>query len=224
MLAVAFFVTLVGVYMFTHTKAKPTVDTFLAEQPVEGEFIRKTSVHRDFISNEPGARFPVEHNRYHLYISPQCPWAHRANLMRSLAGLHNSIGLTILSPIKTDVNGVNRWTFAEPNEKIASPNRFAAYGFPYTSMDPYHPTAKNIEEMYKMTGSTTDYFSVPVLFDTHTNTIVNNESTEIIRMLDTAFNGGLLQPEEHLAEIDEVEKWVYENINNGVYRAGFAKS
>ncbi len=150
--------------------------------------------------------FEVEPGRYHLYASYACPWAHRALITRSVRGLENAIGVTIVDPKMGD----DGWTFGGAGED-----------------DPLLG-AKLLREIYlraepRYTGRVT----VPVLWDKKKNTIVNNESREVMRMLDTAFdalaeNKTPLAPPELRSKIDAVLDDIYEPYNNGVYRAGFA--
>ncbi|KAJ7163820.1 glutathione S-transferase [Mycena crocata] len=188
--------------------------TDIAKMKVEsdGSFNRLASVFRDFI--EPGGRFAPEKDRYHLYISFACPWACRVAIVRKLKGLEDIIPITVVSPRM----GNNGWPFAQVDP------------FPGADVDPLF-NAEHVKDLYLKANPNYDRrFTVPVLWDKVNNTIVNNESSEIIRMLNTAFNDMIpadkaaldLYPTEHRAEIDEINEWVYPEINNGVYRAGFA--
>jgi putative glutathione S-transferase len=153
--------------------------------------------------------FPAESGRYHLYISRACPWAHRAALTRRLRGLEDTISLDIVDPVRRD----NGWEFT-PSKQSCTPdsvNGFAYLREVYTQADPEY------------TGRVT----VPVLYDTETDTIVNNESAEIARMLDEAFDAYAtrdidLYPAHKQAEIDTIIESIHADINLGVYRAGFA--
>ncbi|MFB6119143.1 glutathione S-transferase family protein [Halosegnis sp.] len=169
----------------------------------DGEFDRQSTTFRDRVGTDA---FPAESDRYHLYISRACPWAHGAAMVRSLMGLEDAISMDIVDPYR-DERG---WQFT-PEKDDCTPDTVtgAAYlGEVYVAADPDY------------TGRVT----VPVLWDTETDTIVNNESIEIMRQLSTAFegNGVDLYPEGLRAEIDEVVDAIYDPINNGVYRAGFA--
>lgn len=172
----------------------------------DGQFRRQKSTFRDFISNEPGAQFPPEKGRYHLYVSWACPWAHRTLITRKLKGLDKFIDITIVGWFLGDKG----WAFDEPEP---------LYGFDHLS------------QLYKKANPDYDArYTVPVLWDKKTETIVNNESSEIIRMFNTAFNEQLdeehrsidIYPTKHQAEIDSINEWVYDGINNGVYKTGFA--
>lgn len=177
----------------------------------DGRFVRADSVFRDQVSPDVDAPFPAEAGRYHLYVSYACPWAHRTLIVRALKGLEGVIGVSVVHWLMRD----DGWTFHEGPGVIPDPH----LGVPflrdlYVAADP------------QATGRVT----VPVLWDTHTNRIVNNESSEIIRMLGRAFDAFSDQPELDLypealrAEIDAINERVYDTVNNGVYKAGFAGS
>lgn len=173
-----------------------------------GAFQRPNAVFRDSIA--PGGAFPPQAGRYHLYISLACPWAHRTLIFRRLKGLEGMIGLSVVHWLMGD----NGWTFAPGPGVVADPVLGAQYMHQiYAKADPH------------FTGRIT----VPVLFDTVQNRIVNNESAEIIRIFNSAFDElgaapGDYYPEALRAEIDAVNERVYTTLNNGVYRAGFART
>lgn len=176
-----------------------------------GRFQRKESVFRDWIEADPLARFPAQPGRYRLYVSLACPWAHRALIVRKLKGLSGMIPVTVVDPIM----GPHSWHFSEEAGCDPDPVMQASYLWElYLKADP------------GFTGVPT----VPLLWDTQTHTIVNNESSEIIRMFNSAFDGvGAhsdidLYPNNLRAAIDAINARVYDAINNGVYRAGFATS
>ncbi len=181
-----------------------------------GAFVRKDSRFRNWITPDgsagPSGRggFAAEPGRYHLYVSYACPWASRALMLRAWKGLDSMIGLSVTHWLM----GERGWTFEPGPGVIADPVQNARYVYElYQRADPNY------------TGKVT----VPVLWDKHQNTIVNNESSEIIRMLNHAFDGvgaksGDYYPEALRGEIDAINERVYETLNNGVYRAGFAKS
>lgn len=181
---------------------------FGAETDASGRFVRQQSAFRGAVA--PGSDHPPEAGRYHLYVSLACPWAHRTIIGRVLKGLEGTIGMTVVDPIR-DERG---WAFRPGRGHGADP----VNGFTYLS------------EAYARTDdSWTGRVTVPVLWDTVTGTIVNNESEDILRMLDSAFGdlagpGPELRPADLVGDIDEVNAWVYPLINNGVYRAGFASS
>ncbi|MBF0710485.1 MULTISPECIES: glutathione S-transferase family protein [unclassified Gemella] len=171
-----------------------------------GRFIRTVAQFRNTI--EEGGKYEPEKGRYHLYVSLACPWAHRTLIVRKLKGLENYISLSIVNPYMLE----NGWTFEDHEGVVKDPIFNASY---------LHQVYTNVEETYS--GRVT----VPILFDKKTNTIVNNESAEIIRIMNTAFNhltGNTedYYPESLRAEIDEVNRFVYNNINNGVYKVGFS--
>lgn len=179
---------------------------FPAEQSSSGEFNRQESVFRRWVGRE----LPVESGRYHLYVSLACPWAHRTMIARRLLDLEEHLGMTVVDPIR-DERG---WAFREGRGHSADPLN----GFEFLS-EAYARTDASFE------GRVT----VPVLWDRQTGEIVNNESSEVLRMLGSAFrklSGNTLDlyPEAKREEIDRINAQVYDNVNNGVYRSGFATS
>jgi len=178
-----------------------------------GEFQRKASVFRDKISKD--GPFKPEADRYHIYISLACPWAHRCLMVRNLKGLDHVIGLSVVHYLMLDKG----WEFADPEEKIPGAIPDTVNNF------------KLIKELYFQSDANySGRFTVPVFYDKKTKQIVNNESSEIIRMLNSEFNEFAKNPELDLypanlrVQIDEVNKRVYDGFNNGVYKAGFATS
>ncbi|MFC4451500.1 glutathione S-transferase family protein [Halorussus aquaticus] len=175
----------------------------------EGEFDRQETAFRDRVEEDPDAEFPAEAGRYHLYVSYACPWAHRTLLVRSLKGLEDAISVSVVDPYREN----DGWEFS-PEKEGCTEDRVNGFDYlreTYVAADP------------EFTGRPT----VPVLWDTERETIVNNESAEIMRMLDTAFHDigerdVTLYPEGYHDEVDETIEDIYEPINNGVYRAGFA--
>lgn len=168
-----------------------------------GAFVREHAGFRESITQ--GGRFAPESGRYHLYVSLACPWAHRTLIMRHLKGLDNHIEVTAAEPHMLEQG----WTY-DPPEPL--------YG--YTRHHQLYTHAKT-----DYTGRVT----VPVLWDKQLQTIVNNESAEIIRLFNSAFDdltGNTLDfyPEHLRAEIEQINQRVYDEINNGVYKAGFATS
>lgn len=167
-----------------------------------GGYERPMSTFRERI--EFGGRHPPEAGRYHLYISLACPWASRTNMARTLKGLEDVVGMTAVHPDMLE----DGWTF-EPDPEPLLGARFLHQI--YSVADP------------GFTGRVT----VPVLWDRERRTIVNNESGDIVRMLDEAFDEWAdptyeLKPDAIAAEIDALQDRMYEAVNNGVYRAGFA--
>ncbi|KAF2009990.1 hypothetical protein BU24DRAFT_428031 [Aaosphaeria arxii CBS 175.79] len=185
-----------------------------------GEFKRQVSVFRNWIENKPDAEFPAEKGRYHLYVSYACPWAHRTLLVRQLKGLEEIIPYTSVHWHL----GEKGWRFSTPDEKLPGEN---------VTPDPLHPNFTHLRDIYFEQNP--DYegrFTVPTLYDKKQNRIVSNESSEIIRMFYTAFDDIIadeykkveLLPKNLEKEIDALNEWVYNDINNGVYRSGFATS
>ncbi len=187
----------------------PTAAPFPKELEVDGSFRRQESVFRDHVTADGSSGLPAAAGRYHLYVSLACPWAHRTVIYRRLRGLEDAISMTIVDP-ERDERG---WAIAEGPGNTPDPvNGFTFLSEAYRSSDP------------GFDGRVT----VPVLWDRVTGRIVNNESSEIIRMLDREFAAFAKHPEpvfcppELEAEIDAVNTFVYDNVNNGVYRCGFA--
>ncbi|KAI8988949.1 glutathione S-transferase [Pilobolus umbonatus] len=180
----------------------------------DGEFRRQVSSFRNMIEDKEDAVFVPEPDRYHLYISWACPWAHRTAIVRRLKGLDKLIGMSVVDYLL----GENGWKFSSSEEcPGAIPDTINHANF--------------IREIYfKANPEYASRFTVPVLWDKKHQTIVNNESSEIIRMFNTAFNKFLPKeqaalnyyPESLRGEIDEINEWVYDTINNGVYKSGFA--
>eukprot|EP00529_Nitzschia_sp_RCC80_P021604 CAMPEP_0113483156 /NCGR_PEP_ID=MMETSP0014_2-20120614/23289_1 /TAXON_ID=2857 /ORGANISM="Nitzschia sp." /LENGTH=395 /DNA_ID=CAMNT_0000376695 /DNA_START=71 /DNA_END=1258 /DNA_ORIENTATION=+ /assembly_acc=CAM_ASM_000159 len=220
------------------TKARDS----LAETSKTGEFQRRDSAWRNWISREEGAEFPPETGRYHLIVAYACPWAHRTLLTRSMKGLQDCISVSVVHPIwqrtkPDDPDDKHRgWVFGNPNGDSLQNADGRGGPFPpaYPNNDPDPLFGfRTVRDFYEFSKDTEGKYSVPVLFDKKTNTIVSNESAEIIRMLNLEFNDFATNSELDLyptddtdlrAKIDEVNEWVYPTINNGVYRCGFAKS
>ena len=181
---------------------------FPKEQSERGSFQRQESTFRGWVRRDGSTEFPPEAGRYHLYVSLACPWAHRTIIFRKLKRLEDVVGMTVVDPVR-DERG---WAFRDG---------------PGHSKDPVNGFAF-LSEAYKATApSFVDRVTVPVLWDRKNRRIVNNESSEIIRMLDREFdeltNSKIIfYPNELRDRIDEVNDFVYRTVNNGVYRAGFA--
>ena len=190
------------------------VDQWYDTKKTGGRFVRTQTQFRNWITADGSAGptgqagYKAEADRYHLYVSLACPWASRTLMIRTLKGLEDMISISVVHPLMLE----HGWTFEEGEGVIGDPIFHARYLHEvYTAVKPDY------------TGRVT----VPVLFDKKTKTIVNNESSEIIRMLNTAFDGlgakpGNYVPDQWLEEIDAVNDFVYHRINNGVYKAGFA--
>lgn len=184
-------------------------------ETTQGEFKRLESVFRNWITanGQAGSTgiggFKAEANRYHLYVSLACPWAHRILIMRKLKGLEEMISISIVNAYMNDQEG---WTFHEGLGVVQdSVNHKILLHKIYTLAKP----------------DFTGVVSVPLLWDKKQQTAVNNESSEIIRMLNSEFNhlsakSGDYYPPSLQTEIDQINEFVYDNINNGVYLAGFA--
>ncbi|EJG2369029.1 glutathione S-transferase family protein [Vibrio parahaemolyticus] len=170
-----------------------------------GKFVREDAGFRDWIKNDSEAVFQPESGRYHLYVSLACPWAHRTLIFRKLKGLEPHIDVTVVCPDMLSQG----WQMGLPEPL-----------FGHTRMHQIYAQAKP-----NYTGRVT----VPVLWDKKTNTIVSNESSEIIRMFNSAFNDLTGNHDDYYPEplrgvINEWNDYIYPNVNNGVYRCGFATS
>lgn len=172
----------------------------------DGQFVRSESDFRHWIGRDD--RFPAERNRYHLYVSYACPWAHRALIFRQLKHLTNLIPVTVVNPHMFE----SGWTLLDQEG---------------TSCDPLYQLS-HLHQLYtKAQSDFTGRVTVPVLWDSKTQTIVNNESAEIIRMFNQAFNHLTDNQDDYYPpalqhDIDKINDFVYEHINNGVYKCGFA--
>ncbi|MCP9929698.1 glutathione S-transferase family protein [Cyanobium sp. AMD-g] len=173
-----------------------------------GRFERSTAAFRHWITPDGETGFPAEAGRYHLYVSLACPWAHRTLIVRALKGLGDLIPLSVVHWFMGDQG----WTFQAGEGVVPDPNEGAeALHQLYTVADPHY------------SGRVT----VPVLWDKQRRTIVSNESSEILRMFNSAFDHlgarhGDLYPAARREEIDRLNERIYRTVNNGVYRCGFA--
>jgi putative glutathione S-transferase len=174
-----------------------------------GEFLRNESVFRDRVTADGSSGFRAEPGRYHLYVSLACPWAHRTLILRTLKGLEDSISVSIVDPYM----GPDGWRFSDRPDCT----RDTVTG------------ATRLREIYlKAKPDYTGRVTVPVLWDRKTAAIVNNESADIVRMLNREFNAFAarelpdLYPDSLRPEIDRWNALIYPTVNNGVYRAGFA--
>lgn len=177
-----------------------------------GDFQRKPTTFRNTVTADGSSGFAPEPNRYHLYVSLACPWAHRTLITRKLKGLEDVISVDVVDTLL----GEEGWTL-RGEEPFATGDRVNGF--------------QRLRQVYE--ASVADYagsVTVPVLWDKQTEQIVNNESSEIIRQFNSAFQGLAQHPEVDLCpaelqtQIDEVNAWVYSDVNNGVYRCGFARS
>jgi glutathionyl-hydroquinone reductase len=189
---------------FVWTTMWQTMMSKIAPRNQSGEYIRPSSQLRNSISTEEGSLYPPAKGRYHLYVGLSCPWAHRTLIVRALKGLEDVISVTVVIPSAI----AGGWVFDQPEEDCAS------LGQLYDLAQPGY------------SGRAT----VPVLWDKQTKTIVNNESAEIIVMLDSQFNEFAanptlnLYPEELKEKIEQWNDKIYKSVNNGVYRCGFAQT
>jgi len=182
---------------------------FQAEQQ-DGEFVRQDDRFRDWVRSDGSSSYPADSGRYHLYVSLACPWAHRTIITRRLKCLEEAIGMTVVDPIRDD----RGWAFRQ--------------GRGY-SEDPVNGFSLLSEAYLRTDSGYADRVTVPVLWDRETSRIVSNADDDIMRMINREFNAFTtsaldLYPEHLRAQIDAVNDLIYENVNNGVYRAGFADS
>jgi glutathionyl-hydroquinone reductase len=183
---------------------------FPDEQSDTGEFERQDDAFRDWVTSDGSSGYPAVAGRYHLYVSWACPWASRIIIVRRLKGLENIIGMTVVDPIRDD----RGWAFREGAGHSLDPiNGFKFLSEAYLQTDPHYR------------GRVT----VPVLWDKEKKRIVSNSDDDLMRMLNSAFNdlgtANLdLYPKEHRVEIDQLNRLIYDTVNNGVYKAGFATS
>ncbi|TVP65063.1 MAG: glutathione S-transferase family protein [Leptolyngbya sp. LCM1.Bin17] len=178
------------------------------QEDEQGRFVRPETDFHDWTKADGSSPFQPQPGRYHLYVSLACPWAHRTLIMREMKGLTDAISLSVVDPYM----GAEGWAFSDYPGAIPDSVNQANY----------------LREIYvKAKPEISGRVTVPVLWDKQTNTIVNNESREIIRMLDTEWNviaqqDANLCPPALQPEIDRAIDAIYQPINNGVYRAGFA--
>ncbi|QRV91617.1 glutathione S-transferase [Ceratobasidium sp. AG-Ba] len=176
----------------------------------DGHFRRQVSSFRDVI--EKGGKYEPEKGRYHVFVSYACPWAHRVLITRVLLKLEDVIGLSVVSPRMGNLG----WPFAAADE------------FPGADSDPIQNSNHMRDLYFKADPEYSGRFTVPIVWDKKNSTIVNNESSEIIRFLNTAFRDLAepvdidIYPEPLRKEIDDFHSWVYDTVNNGVYKCGFA--
>ena len=179
------------------------------EQSADGQFTRQEDAFRGWVRADGTGPFPAARGRYHLYVSLACPWAHRIVIVWRLKGLESAIGLTVVDPVR-DERG---WAFHDgPGYSHDPVNGFAFLNEAYRATDPTFQGRA----------------SVPVLWDKETSKIVSNSDDDLLRMLGHEFDAFAacpeldLYPTAHRAEVDMLNERIYETVNNGVYRAGFA--
>ena len=190
---------------------------FPDEETKSGEFKRQEDAFREWISNDGSTPYAAEAGRYHLYVSLACPWASRTVIVRKLKGLEDAIGLTVVDPIRDDLG----WAFRDTSGEIPP-------GAPFESTDPINGF-QFLSEAYTATDPGYEgRVTVPVLWDKKTKRIVNNCEDDICRMFNDVFNDFArnktvdLFPKEIQADHAKLSDFIYDNVNNGVYRAGFA--
>ena len=187
-----------------------TQPQFPDEQSEDGSFVRQQDAFRRWVSANGESGFPAAEGRYHLYVSWACPWAHRTIIVRHLKRLNEIIGMTAVDPIR-DERG---WAFRDgPGQSRDPINGFEFLSDAYLATDPSYR------------GRVT----VPALWDKEKRVIVNNSDDDLMRILNREFDSYTdsdldLYPEKHRAEIDRLNELIYETVNNGVYKAGFATS
>ena len=192
-------------------------DEWYDTESTDGEFVRSDTGYRNWVTPDgaPGPSgdggFAAEAGRYHLYVSYACPWAHRTLIFRQLKGLEDLIDVSVVHPEMLS----DGWTF-DTGWNGATGDRL--HGLPF------------LRDIYtKADPNASGRVTVPVLWDTHRDTIVSNESAEIIRMFNSAFDGITGNTDDYWPEalrdgIEEVNARIYDTVNNGVYKAGFATS
>ncbi|MGI9482925.1 MAG: glutathione S-transferase family protein [Hyphomicrobiales bacterium] len=182
----------------------------LTESQKNGAFRRAETTFRNWITLEADAPFPAQSGRYHLYVSLACPWAHRTLIFRALKELENHISVSVVDPLMLE----RGWKFPDQNGSSADTVLGKSY----------------LHEVYaEAYAHYTGRASVPVLWDKENCTIVSNESSEIIRMFNSAFNEITGNKDDYYPEylrgrIDEINARVYSTLNNGVYKSGFART
>jgi len=187
-------------------------NTWTKEIDRDGAFVRRPTSFHGTVSADQSSLHAAESGRYHLYVSLACPWAHRTLIVRALKGLESAISVDVVHPHLT----ASGWSFDTD--------------FPGATGDTLGGRS-HLQQVYRQAAPDyTGVITVPVLWDKRLGTIVNNESAEIIRMLNSELQAFAAQPRLDLypsalrATIDETNAWVYSSINNGVYRSGFARS
>ena len=215
--------------------------------PPEQPQVEET-IWRDFVSKAPGAKFPPEPGRYHLYCSYACPGSHRALIVRALKGLEGVIGVTSLHPVwrltkpHDSMDKHRGWVFGNPGGDPFSNTIHKGGPFPaaYSDNEPDpHNALPNgrppfsVRDLYELANDTSGKYTVPLLWDTHLQTIVNNESSDIAYMFNSSFNSLARHPELDLyteddvaekAKLSQVSDWLSPLMIHGVYRCGFAKT
>ncbi|KAH8889759.1 ubiquitin-activating enzyme E1 [Thozetella sp. PMI_491] len=204
---------------YTTMAEERKITDWVAKGDKTGEFKRQQSSFRNWISRAPGAEFPPEKGRYHLYVSYACPWANRTLIGRKLKGLEDIVSYSVVHWHM----GAQGWRFPTAEDTDAAGENVVP--------DPLHDGFTHLRQVYfSVDPEYQGRFTVPVLFDKVQKTIVNNESSEILRMFGTEFDdlieekyrNVVFYPEALQKEIEAANEWQYDLINNGVYKAGFA--
>lgn len=183
---------------------------FPDEASDDGSFVRQQDAFRQWVTADGSSGYPAEAGRYHLYVSYACPWAHRTIIMRALKGLESAIGMTVVDPVRDD----RGWAFRDGPGYSRDPlNGFSFLSEAYLATDPSYRSR----------------VTVPVLWDTKTHRIVSNSDDDILRMFETEFESLARVKTDYVplalrSGIDELNTWIFETVNDGVYRAGFATS
>jgi len=178
---------------------------FPDEQAADGSFVRQDDAFRDWVRPDGSSAYPAQAGRYHLYVSLACPWAHRTIIMRKLKGLESAIGMTVVDPVRDD------------------------RGWRFFGTDPLNGWAFLSEAYFATDPGYAGRVTVPVLWDTKTKRVVSNSDDDILRMFEKEFDAlgdASLDyyPVELRAEIEALNEDLYQHVNNGVYKAGFATS
>jgi glutathionyl-hydroquinone reductase len=190
---------------------------FPDEETKSGEFKRQEDAFRDWSTNDGSTPYAAEAGRYQLYVSLACPWASRTVIVRKLKGLEDAIGLTVVDPVRDDLG----WAFRDTSGKIPP-------GAPFESTDPINGFHLLSEAYITTDPNYHERVTVPVLWDTKTKRIVNNCEDDICRMFNDVFNEFArnktvdLFPKQIQADHARLSDFIYDNVNNGVYKAGFA--
>ena len=203
----------------------------LVEVNKNGAFVRSESLFREFISQDH-PMFKPEANRYHLFVAMACPWANRCLTVLNLRGLDSIIDISVVHPTwnKTRLDDEHKgWCFVQdPTINFTSSSGHGSFNTNGCTADKVNGF-RTIRDIYEQNDFYGPKFTVPILYDTHTKKIVNNESSEIIRILNSSFNEWSnnkidLCPKDLQNQIDDTNNWIYHDINNGVYKCGFAQS
>ena len=205
--------------------------TNAAARRARGEFVRGVSTARHWITNNRDALYPPVTDRYHLYVAYNCPWCHRVLLGRAILGLEAVISVDVCFPNRSteeEPRGPNLWKFC-PQGQVVGSNNGQLTKFDECTLDTVNGKTY-VKEIYELAGIDNQK-SVPILFDKQTNTVVSNESAEILRMMGTVLaplatqgTSVHLYPTEKQSQIDVMNDWIYKDIANGSYKAGFSSS